>query len=178
MNEEIRCYTFTNFMLSPIQQGIQSGHASMELVNKYMVSDGWVDGYAIQVADWITKHKTIICLNGGNAKGIREWLELLNVGELNGHNKFPFAPFFEDEQSLDGSLTSVAVVLPARIFEGAAALRRVKYDEKVSVEWDYVLKELRLSWTDKDFDSQPHRHTYNQWERDLMLKLNSCDLAR
>ena len=50
---ELRCYTFTDFMLSSIQQGIQSGHAAMELVNKYMVHEGWQNGYAEQVADWV-----------------------------------------------------------------------------------------------------------------------------
>jgi len=177
MMEELRCYTFTNWMLRPIQQGIQPAHASMELFNKYLLNEGWQNGYAENVADWSQNHKTMICLNGGNAKGIREWLEFFNVGELNGHSALPFAPFYEDEQSLDGGLTSVAVILPARIFDGAAALRRAKYDDKVNVTWDHLLKELRLGWTDNDFDSQQFAYTYNEWERDLMNKLNGCQLA-
>ena len=101
MTEELRCYTFTNFMLSPIQQGIQSGHAAMELVNKYVFVTGWQNGFAEQVSDWVGNHKTIVCLNAGNAWGVKDWRALFEAGYKIGKNDFPYAEFYEDEESLD-----------------------------------------------------------------------------
>lgn len=180
MTQELRCYTFTNFMLSSIQQGIQSGHAAMEIVNKYLLVTGWQNGYADVVTDWAANHKTIVCLNGGNADGVREWKGLLDVGMSTGAHTLPYAPFFEDEQSLDGNLTSVAVILPARIFEGASLLRQAKYKDDVHVTWDHMLKELRLGWTVDDGTplGEQRTETYNEWEREFMNKLNGAQLAR
>lgn len=176
MNEELRCYTFTNWMLSPIQQGIQPGHAAMELVNKYMIAEGWQNGFAEQVSEWIANHKTIVCINGGDAWGVKDWRALFEAGYKIGKNDLPYAEFYENEQSLDGSLTSVAVILPARIFDAAAMMRRERYDDTVSVTWDHILNELRVGWTDKD--GTVHAHTFNSWERELMNKLNGAQLAR
>lgn len=175
MTNELRCYTFTNFMLSSIQQGIQSGHAAMELVNKYMVSAGWQDGFAETVSRWIEEHKTIVCLNGGNAEDVREWKAFFDAGMQSNDCRFPYAPFFEDEQSLDGALTSVAVILPSRIFEGAAAFRRSKYDATISMTQDHLLDELRIGWTD---GATIHSYVYNKWERELLKRLNNAQLAR
>ena len=175
MNEELRCYTFTNFMLSSIQQGIQSGHASVELFKKYLIDEGWQNGYAEQVQDWTQNHKTMICCNGGNAKGIREWLEFFNTGELDHQNDFPFVGFYEDEDSLDGSLTSVAVILPERIFNGTQALREQKWNDNYVVVYDHVLEETRITF---DAKTAPLTLTYNRWERELMERLRSTPLAR
>ena len=176
MSEELRCYTFTNFMLSPIQQGIQSGHASMELVNRYILEPNVMDESGFVVADWIANHKTIVCLNGGNHKSVQEWNTFFDVGMQGAKNEFPFAAFYEDSQSLGGLITSVAVILPARIFEGSARLRRQRYDETINTNWDYLLDVLRISWTDADGITQVD--TFNSWERDLMNRMNKCDLAK
>lgn len=174
MNEqELRCYTFTNFMLSPIQQGIQSGHAAMELVNRYMVFEGWQNGFAEPVAEWISYHKTIVCLNGGNADGIREIKLFLDEG----YNPFPYAGFCEDHESLDGSLTSVAVILPARIFETAALLRNRLLPEGVNYTFDKLLDEHRFSFPSED-GGVDRVETYTPWEYELMRRLNGHGLAR
>ena len=144
MNEETRCYTFTHFMLSSIQQGIQSGHAATELSDKYMLAEGWQNGYAEELANWISNHKTIICLNGGNSKGLHDLYAFLNLDT----NPFPFVKFHEDEDSMEGILTSIAMILPARIFEGAARMRREKYDPQVTVTQDHLLEELRIAWVE------------------------------
>ena len=175
MSEELRCYTFTDFMLREIQQGIQAGHASMELVNKYLIEEGWQNGYAETVADWVQNHKTIVCLNGGMYGDVCDWRAFFEMHE----NPYPFADF-EEESHQGGNLTSVAVILPARIFNGAAALRRAKYDDKVHVTWDQLMCELRVGWVTDDGTplGEQHMETYNEWERDLMNKLNGCQLAR
>jgi len=173
--EELRCYTFTDFMLSPIQQGIQSGHASMELVSKYLLVTGWQNGYAETVAEWAQSHKTIVCLNGGAYADVCDWLTFFEMHE----NPYPFAGFSE-EAAQGGNLTSVAVILPTRIFEGASLLRQAKYKDDVHVTWDHMQKELRLGWTVDDGTPLGERRTetYSEWERDLMNRLNGCQLAR
>ena len=170
MSEELRCYTFTDFMLSSIQQGIQSGHASMELVSKYMLVEGWQNGTAEFVASWAKDYKTIICLNGGAYADVCETLEFFERED----NPFPFAGFVEEEVQ-GGNLTSVAVILPARIFEGAARLKRQKFDPQISVAWDHLMEELRIGWVD---DDGAHDETYNTFERDLMNRLNGARFAQ
>lgn len=170
--QELRCYTFTDFMLSSIQQGIQSGHAAMELVNKYMVSEGWQNGYAEQVADWVANHKTIICKNGGAYADICDWLAFFEDGEASGSHTLPFTGFTE-EAAQGGNLTSVAVILPARIFVGAGLIKKPSDD--VTWAWDYKTKELRLGWADED--GIMRTETYNEWEHDLMKRLNGTRFA-
>ena len=177
MNEELRCYTFTHFMLSSIQQGIQSGHASMELVNKYMIDQSWVNEVVEQVADWVSNHKTIVCLNGGNSNGVRDIKGFLDSGMQSGQNTFPYAAFFEDEQSLDGALTSVAVILPARIFETAELMRRRTLPDGVHYTHDKLLDEHRFSFSHVGGGVE-RTETYSEWEYDLMILLNSHGLAR
>ena len=181
MNEqELRFYTFTNFMLSPIQQGIQPWHASMELVNKYMVEQGWVNGMAEQVTDWIANHKTVVCLNGGNAAGVRDIKAFLDLGMQSGQNTFPYAGFYEDEQSLDGALTSVATILPARIFETAALIRARTLPPYISYTHDKLLGEHRFanSFINNDGNSEVTLETFSEWEYELMALLNQHGLAR
>ena len=170
MNEELRCYTFTDFMLSSIQQGIQSGHASMELVYKYMVVEGWQNGFAEQVNEWIKNHKTIICLNGGNFANLHDIKEFLDVAE----NPFPFSAF-EEEEDQGGNLTSVAIILPARIFDGAQALRSYKRNDSVGVSWDPLSRELHITYNLNTPDM--YGVVFNEWERDLMERLNRMPLA-
>ena len=171
MMEELRCYTFTDFSLREIQQGIQAGHAAIELFNKYLIQEGWQGGYADMINDWAANHKTMICLNGGMYGDVCEWLAFFEMHE----NPYPFTGFVEEPHQ-GGNLTSVAVILPARIFDTAARLRTAKYNDDVSVTWDHLMNELRVGW----FDEQgvQHNDTFNEWERDLMNKLNGCQLAR
>jgi len=170
MREELRCYTWTDFMLSSIQQGIQSGHASMELVSKYMLVTGWQNGMAEYVGEWAQEHKTIICYNGGAYADVCETLRFFDVDE----NPYPFAGFTEEDVQ-GGNLTSVAVILPARIFNTAPMLRRAKYVDDISVTWDHLLEELRVGWVDEDGKQQTA--TFNAWERELMRKLNESRFA-
>ena len=170
--EELRCYTFTHWMLRPIQQGIQSGHASMELVNKYLLEKGWINGYAEQVNDWIANHKTIICLNGGNSASLKDLYTFLDISEA---NPFPYVNFYEDEESAEGMMTSIAIILPARIFDGAQALRNYKRDDSVGVSFDPLSRELHITYGLNTDDAQDV--VFNEWERELMERLNKMPLA-
>ncbi|MHA1289351.1 MAG: hypothetical protein ACTSPB_18340 [Candidatus Thorarchaeota archaeon] len=175
MNEELRCYTFTDFMLSSIQQGIQSGHASMELVSKYLLVTGWQNGYAEQVSDWVQNHKTIICLNGGAFADVTGWLQFFEDGLVLSHqNDFPFVGFTEEE-SQGGNLTSVAAILPERIFNGVQALREAKWNDEYVVVYDHLLEETRITFDNK---TAPLTLTYNKWERELMERLKRARFAQ
>lgn len=111
----MRLYTFCNYYLSSIQQGIQTAHVVHELFNKY-------DEYSpqsVSLKEWSKNHKTIIVLNGGNSSMLREIYELLHSHR----NPFPYVKFHEDEESLNSVLTCVGVVLPEKIYNTASITR-------------------------------------------------------
>ena len=108
----MRLYSFVNYYLSPLQHGLQTAHCVSELS---------VAGYAPDSLEfkiyneWATKHKTIIICNGGNSGMLHDtWLEMFTIcSKL----KLPLVKFYEDEQSLNGALTSVAVVVPDMYYD-------------------------------------------------------------
>ena len=174
MQEELRCYTFGDFMYSSIQQGIQAGHAAVELFNKYLIEQGWQNGYAEVVQDWAANYKTMICLNAGRYQEVCDWLCFFEDGFVDGENSFPFTGF-EEEEAQGGRLTTVAVILPERIFNGAQALRDAKWNDNYVVVYDHLLEETRITF---DAKTEPLTLTYNKWERELMERMKSVPLAR
>ena len=60
MKQELRMYFFVAYNLSPIQQGIQAGHAAVEYSAKYF---GTRTEFLYK--QFAKKHKTFIILNGG-----------------------------------------------------------------------------------------------------------------
>lgn len=150
MNEpihELRLYTFTLYQLSPIQQGIQAAHAAVELAMKsyreqMMLRQG-TNWHTYN--DWAINWKTMVCLNGGDLNELREFYDFLT----NGFNTFPWAAFYEDE-SLGGVMTSIALILPERIFGTAENMRKLKEGQQMPkfcfTEFEYELME-RLSKT-------------------------------
>jgi hypothetical protein len=152
MTDELRCYTFTLYQLSPIQQGIQAGHAAVELgMRAYkrqmtMRNGTWFSIYH----EWATQWKTMVLLNGGDLK------ELCNLRNfLSGDTTYPSAAFHESVESLDGILTSVAIILPARIFISAEDLRKGK-------------PVMSLDYPD----------SYSDWELEMIDRLSKTGLAR
>lgn len=176
MTEELRMYSFTNFYLSSIQQGIQTGHAAVELFVKYSLygkttADIIGEQQRETLYDWATNWKTFICLNGGDAAGVEEMFDFLN----DQRHAFPFAPFLESEQALDGVMTTVTVILPARIFDTAALMRRRELPPGVSYTFDRLLDEHRFAFDD---DDGMRVETFTLWEYELMTRLNQYSLAR
>jgi hypothetical protein len=125
----MRTYFFGNMYLSSIQQGIQGEHVAVSLFVKYRHKPEALD----VVYDWAENHKTSIYLNGGYASNLykiheeieaidallknytysemgRAYLKLWGLNETNPY--LPHNLFHEEEDSLNGSLTSVCVVLP------------------------------------------------------------------
>jgi len=121
MNEELRLYTFTLYQLSAMQQGIQAAHATVELAMKCYREQGMLrqgTNWTLY-QDWATNWKTMVCLNGGDLNELRELYEFFCRHD----RTLPWAEFFEDE-SLGGCMTSIAVIVPERIFATVAALRK------------------------------------------------------
>ena len=169
----MRLYTFGNYYMSSIQQGIQAGHCIAELFVKYQDTgiNYCDDSYNASIEDiehqekhdelfdWAENHKTMICLNGGNLQGLKD-IEILFQDE---QNKFPWATFYEDEMSLGGILTNVAIVVPEYIYENAAKVRTCEYEIKdnqvLDNSWNFVC-------------------SLSDFEVKLIDLLNSCQLAK
>lgn len=100
-----RLYTFCNYYLSSIQQGIQSLHVAVEL----SLSNDKKTKIAYQ--DWANKEKTVIVLNGGNSARLSSIF-----AELGGFGYSPRS-FREDHDSLNGALTCVGVLVPDRVWD-------------------------------------------------------------
>lgn len=151
MTEELRLYTFTLYQLSPIQQGIQAGHAAVELAMKcYREQMILRQGTNFRkYHDWATNWKTMVLLNGGDLNELRETSDFFTTGS----NPFPWATFYESEDSLGGCMTSIAVILPARIFLTAEAARK-----KIPLE--------------------PEEVPFTEWEIELIDRLSKTGLAR
>ena len=115
----MRFYSFTNWMLRPIQQGIQPGHAAVELFVKYTDPDDVYNPAQEMMWDWARDHKTFICLNGGTNADLNELREFVQQNE----NPFPWSMFCEDQESLAGIITSIGIILPPRMYDASAALR-------------------------------------------------------
>lgn len=102
----MRLYTFINFYLSQIQQGIQTAHLTHELFNKYAYSSSTE---ILQLTQWSQNHKTIIVLNAGADPQIQELMDIF------AKYQFPFADFREDE-GLCFARTGCGIVLPDWIY--------------------------------------------------------------
>ena len=123
---ELRLYSFVNFYMSSIQQGVQTGHAAVDLVRKYTKQQPLLGPSGLHpavsathrrmVENWADNHKTFIVLNGGNADGIRSARDIIAS-----NGDFPWVAFCEDNQSLDGMMTCVSVILPENIFSAKPA---------------------------------------------------------
>jgi hypothetical protein len=98
----MRFYSAGNMYLSSIQQGIQAFHCLGEMTLEYT-------GNAV-FEDWISIHKTLICLNGGNNESLNALYDLLK------ESNYPVAKFHEDEASMDGMLTCVGIIVPEKIY--------------------------------------------------------------
>lgn len=122
----MRLYSFVNYYISPLQQGLQTAHVVAELFNDYTLC-----GPFEILREWSEDHKTIVILKGGNSKDLLDLFYIFN----DENNDYPFAQFCEDEQSLNGACTAVGIVLPPMIYNTAALIRskQLVYDPTCSI---------------------------------------------
>ena len=111
---ELRMYFFVPYNISPIQQGIQSGHA----LGRYCLRYGRHDSNHI-VWDFLEKWETFIILNGGTTNNNRDF-ESISIGSLNRiaddlvDNDIEFSYMIEPD--LNEALSAVCVILDERVF--------------------------------------------------------------
>lgn len=113
MTPDLRLYTFCNFYLSSIQQGIQSAHVTHSLFVKYpSVKSNEM------LWDWAKHARTMIVLNGGANTDVHESFNLVSKLNLEYEGRvLPFESFNEDEMSLGGVMTCWGIVLPRQIYD-------------------------------------------------------------
>lgn len=103
----MRLYSFVNYYLSSLQQGLQTAHIVSELFACH--SDNPL------LHEWAQYHKTIIILNGGNSESIWNIFQQIADSGVN----LPFAVFSEDHQSLNNAITACGILVPHHIYEFA-----------------------------------------------------------
>lgn len=105
-NLELRMYGLVPYNISPIQQGIQFGHAVVRYGLKYN-NDEYVN--------WATNHETFIILNGGTTNTNPDRLGTLNYNadllDLMGVKNARF-----HEPDLGDQLTAVVFIVEERVF--------------------------------------------------------------
>lgn len=113
-NLELRMYGLVPYNISPIQQGIQFGHAVVEYSNRHFNDEDY--------QKWAKVDKTFIILNGGTTN-----TNLDNLGTLNNHLQtlfdmgVKFEAFFEPD--LGNQLTALVFLVDERVFN------RTKYPD-------------------------------------------------
>ena len=107
----MRLYTFCNYYLSSIQQGIQSAHCLAEMFVRYADLSPAND----MLFNWARNHKTIVILNGGNNEELRNtFATLQRLCQVLDY--YPLAIFNEDASSLNSAVTCVGVIVPEKIY--------------------------------------------------------------
>jgi len=107
-NRTYRMYGLVPYNISPIQQGIQFGHAVVE----YGISHG----KNIEYNNWARRDKTFIILNGGTTNTANANYGTLNTyDDLLGFNGIKRAKFFEPD--LGDQLTAVVFLVDDRVFD-------------------------------------------------------------
>lgn len=169
-----RAYFFGNMYLSSIQQGIQAGHVIGQMTVKYYPEEQVLSSAAEEMFyDWAAIHKVMILLNGGYGEAIRDLALFVESEE----HDYPFADFSESDAALDGALTCFGIVLPAKIYKGAEAMRKIKRlrrDDSVRLHWD---NQKILTFKLDDGDPFPTDVSYTDFEVELMERLGTFRLA-
>jgi len=176
----MRAYFFGNMYLSHIQQGIQAAHVVGELFVRYNANSPEYQKVEM-LYEWAENHKTMILLNGGYSATIRSLFQFLDSED----NPYPFAPFHEGQDALDGALTDVGIILPEKIYTTSMLFRkyRLSTNEVPSPRQQIVdTGKLIIKPTPKNRwgiqTTEQIEWNFSQWELALCDKLNEFDLAR
>ena len=158
-----RFYSFMNYYLSSLQQGLQSGHLISELFCKhaYYGSSNGNPSYEHEILHhWARDDKVMIVCNGGNAKSIKD-LHSYFESIQNTVGPLPFANFHEDDDSLNGALTGTCIIVPDYLYDAELSYpRKFDVDQTINVIGEYA-----------------HR-TYSLEEIEFIKRIRSYGLAK
>lgn len=120
MKSPIRLYSFVNTLyMSQLQWGIQTAHC--------------VSGLSLQKGkaykQWAQHDMTIIILNGVNVGRLLELKQIISAGAKK--LKLQATSFTEDEHSLGGVITAVAVLVPEWLYTA----RHVQDEDGDTLRW-------------------------------------------
>jgi hypothetical protein len=116
MNENtelaLRAYYFVPYNISPMQMGIQAGHAGWRYARKFFAErpETW---------EFVDNHETTIILDGGTTNSRRDFsgiaIGTLNqIGDALLENDIPFSYF--EEVDLNDALTALCFIADERVF--------------------------------------------------------------
>lgn len=111
----MRAYAFTHLQMSPGQRALQAAHAICR------IRSAWKGLPAMQQIwdDWEEQHSTMIFLNGGFSGDLQTITKTIGDA-VSKYDQFKriviFAAFCEDEFTLGGALTSVAMIVHPRYY--------------------------------------------------------------
>ncbi len=133
--EKYRLYSFVNMYLSDKQKGIQTTHVTSQMTVKWKNFDEHTYVFGV----WAEEDKTVIMLNGGYSSNLRAIYKTCKKFSKEYDNFLPYVKFHESEDALDGALTAVGIILPADVYDFAAALRKglVNTDSCSKAEVDF-----------------------------------------
>ena len=138
------------YNLSPIQQGIQYGHAVVEYLNNFFLD--------IECHDWRLHDKTFIIKNGGTTNTKTSIEDGLPFGSLNKHlltlafNKVKLATFYEPD--LGDQLTAIVFLIDERV-----------YDKKLWPDYDGGVK----------LNGEPFDNDYAEWKANFSDEAEEAD---
>jgi hypothetical protein len=163
-NLELRMYGLVPYNISPIQQGIQFGHAVVEYGQKIQSFKHGIlsrtehyKNICTQYDNWADNWKTFIILNGGTTNN--KIINGIYVGSLNNHketlDKIGIFNVTFNEPDLGDQLTSIVFMVDERVFNKNVypnfELRQrnqldynnpIFYDEKEKIEWEKWLETI------------------------------------
>ena len=137
-----RMYHIVMYNLSPIQKGIQAGHAALEYVEEY--------GHKDQYKEFLENHKTWIILDGGGSEQIKQvQKDLDDMGVDNA---------YFNEPDLNNAMSCVTFLVPEEIYDAEYYARErnlVKvgwvFTDKDTKEWSQLtLQQIKFkNWLSK-----------------------------
>jgi hypothetical protein len=149
---ELRMYGLVPYNISPIQQGIQFGHAVVE----YGRTCQDMKNHEVHYKNWADNWKTFIILNGGTTNTKTSLEDGMPFGSLNKHMltlgldiKIPFATFYEPD--LGDQLTAIVFIVDERVFNKtkypdpqpfATQEEQLLFMESIGGESNYKLREF------------------------------------
>lgn len=127
-----RLYAFVNNLyMSPIQWGIQTAHCVSSLMAEYFQRQSELPNRFDAVMEWAVGSPTIIVCQGTNVAGLTALNDTL--GPLADKLDLAWTRFHEDEESLGGVITSVAVLVPETLYDCSVEFERQDNGTRIPV---------------------------------------------